>query len=220
MEKQQRCECCSCLPPRDPCGSPAASQRVQPRGICCSPTSSSPNNSSSCQHRTGTNPAGTLLRVCAMGFAPRPHDSTESQLLRGAQGTTTAGRAASHEGGTYFKLSYLLPPQWGSDFAPNISHISISSSPSKKPCLAVAKAETSPPDLLFIGGCPTLCAFLQLRFGLGEKSIAQEPMWVRYEPGCCHASETCQHAAETAPVLRCCDSHCQSTSSGVNHHTI
>lgn len=46
MEKQQRCERCSCLPPRDPCGSPPASQRVQPRGVCCSPTSSSPHNSS------------------------------------------------------------------------------------------------------------------------------------------------------------------------------
>lgn len=140
----------------------------------------------------------TLLEPCCRSVLWGLHDSTGSQLPRGAQGTTTAGLAASHEGGTYFNLSYLLPPQWASDFAPSISPISLSSSPPEKPCLAVAKAETTLPGFLFIGGCPTLCAFLQPRFGPGEKSIVQEPMWVRYEAGCCRASETCQHAA--APV--------------------
>lgn len=205
MEKQQRCERCSCLPPRDPCGSPPASQRVQPRGICCSPTSSSPHNSSPllpAQNRGKPrwNPAaGLCYGVCttAQGASCR-------EVHRGPQ----LRLAASHEGGTYFNLSYLLPPHWASDFAPSISRISLSSSPPEKPCLAVAKAETTLPGLLFIGGCPTLCAFLQPRFGPGEKSIAQELMWVRYEAGCCRASETCQHAA--APV-----STSPSTSSGV-----
>lgn len=150
----------------------------------------------------------TPLEPCCRSVLWGLHNSTGSQLPRGAQGTTTAGLAASHEGGTYFNLSYLLPPHWTPDFAPSISRISLSSSPPQKPCLAVAKAETTLPGFLFIGGCPTLCAFLQPRFGPGEKSIAQEPMWVRYEAGCCRASETCQHAA--APV-----STSPSTSPGV-----
>lgn len=101
-------------------------------------------------------------------------------------------------------FSSLLPPHWGSHFVASVPSLSSS---------AVAKAEAALPNL-FIGRCTTPCAFLQPYFGPGRESSTQG--W--YKPGCCCASETCQCAAEPAPVLVCCNSCCQSPSSEADQH--
>lgn len=114
------------------------------------------------------------------GEAPLPFPRAQGTDAAHQKFSVRCFTSSAKAGLLTFSLSHLLTVRLHYHRVP-LLHLTLS--PSKKPPLGMAKAETTAPALLLIEGCTTLCTFLQLRCGPGKKSIVYEPGQTRYKPG-------------------------------------